>query len=57
VTRVDAGRGSDTVVAIIGTGRARVSCGPGRDSVIVSRFAGNRRRVTVARDCEMRRRG
>ena len=47
---------TEAVIAIIGTGRARVSCGPGRDSVVVSRFASNRRRVTVARDCEMRRR-
>jgi hypothetical protein len=34
-----------------------VSCGPGEDTVIVSRFKGNRARVKVAADCENRKRG
>jgi Ca2+-binding RTX toxin-like protein len=50
-TNVDGGPGNDTVAAIIGGGRARVECGEGDDTVVVSRFAGNRRRVSTS-GCE-----
>ena len=45
------------MTAIIASGRARVSCGAGNDTVLVSRFAGNRRLVTVAGDCESKKKG
>ena len=37
--------------------RASVKCGPGNDTVIVSRFKGNRKRTKVAADCEIRKKG
>jgi hypothetical protein len=40
-----------TVIGI-SHGRAKVSCGPGDDTVDVSRFSGNRHWVTVRGDCE-----
>ena len=49
-------RGNDTVTAIIARGRATVSCGPGVDTYIESRFAGNRKLVKIAGDCEKRKR-
>jgi hypothetical protein len=33
-------------------GRATVSCGPGDDTVMVSRWPANRKRVKLAGDCE-----
>ena len=55
-TTVDGGAGDDTITAITASGRARVKCGPGNDTVVVSRFPGNRQRVKVAGDCESARR-
>jgi Ca2+-binding RTX toxin-like protein len=52
VTRVDAGPGDDTITAVILRGHATISCGAGNDTVMVSRFAGNRRNVRLASDCE-----
>ena len=54
---VDAGAGDDTVYAITASGTARIKCGPGSDTVIVSRFKGNRKRTKVAADCENRKKG
>ena len=56
-TVIDAGADDDTIYAITASGTASVKCGPGRDTVIVSRFKGNRKRTKVARDCEVRRKG
>jgi Ca2+-binding RTX toxin-like protein len=57
VTRVDAGPGDDVISAVISAGRATVKCGAGRDTVVVSKLRGNRRRTPVAADCEVRRKG
>ena len=54
---IDAGAGDDVVSAIIGRGSARIACGPGNDTVIVSRFKSNRKRTKVAGDCEHRQTG
>jgi Ca2+-binding RTX toxin-like protein len=56
-SKVDAGAGDDVVSAIIGRGSARIACGPGNDTVIVSRFKSNRKRTKVAGDCEHRQAG
>ena len=34
-----------------------MKCGPGNDTVIVSRFKGNAKRVKVAKDCEKKKKG
>jgi Ca2+-binding RTX toxin-like protein len=57
VTKVDAGAGDDVITAVISNGHATIKCGPGKDTVLVSKFTGNRRRVTVAKDCEVRKKG
>ncbi|HEY6890337.1 MAG TPA: hypothetical protein VI300_21210, partial [Solirubrobacter sp.] len=56
-TSVDGGDGDDTITAIIASGRASVKCGPGNDTVVISRFKGNRKRVSVAKDCEKKVQG
>jgi Ca2+-binding RTX toxin-like protein len=56
-TSADGGEGDDTITAIIASGRGSVKCGPGNDTVLVSRFAGNRKRVSVAADCEKKVKG
>ncbi len=55
-TNVDAGPGDDLVTAIIARGRATVSCGDGVDTVIESRWPGNRKLVKISSDCEKRKR-
>ena len=55
-TTVDGGAGDDTITAIIARGSAVVHCGAGVDTVIESQFAGNRKRVKIASDCEKRKR-
>jgi len=42
---------------VISNGHATIKCGPGKDTVLVSKFTGNRRRVSVAKDCEIRKKG
>ena len=51
-TVIDAGAGDDLIVAITSSGSGSVKCGAGKDTVTVSRFKGNARRVKVAKDCE-----
>jgi hypothetical protein len=55
-TTVDAGAGNDTVTAIIARGKATVHCGPGVDTVIESRWPGNRKLVKISGDCEKHKR-
>jgi Ca2+-binding RTX toxin-like protein len=57
VSAVNGGDGNDTITAIIARGKATVSCGPGIDTVIESAYAGNRKLVKIAGDCENRKRG
>ena len=54
---MDAGPGDDVITAVISAGHATIKCGAGRDTVVMSKFAGNRRRVSVAKDCEVRKKG
>ena len=56
-TTIDGGPGDDTITAIIASGRGKVICGAGEDTVIVSRFKGNAKRVSVAKDCEHKKKG
>ncbi len=43
-TRIDGGPGDDLITAITASGSGTVSCGPGNDTVNVSRFKGNAKR-------------
>ena len=56
-TRIDGGPGDDLITAITASGSGTVKCGPGNDTVNVSRFKGNARRVKVAKDCEIKIKG
>ena len=56
-TTVDAGPGDDLITAITSSGSGTVKCGPGNDTVMVSRFKGNAKRVKVAKDCEKKKKG
>jgi Ca2+-binding RTX toxin-like protein len=56
-TVVDAGAGDDLITAITSSGSGTVKCGAGNDTVMVSRFKGNARRVKVAKDCEHKKKG
>ena len=40
LTRVDAGPGDDLISAVISNGHATIKCGPGKDTVLVSKFKG-----------------
>jgi Ca2+-binding RTX toxin-like protein len=57
VSTVQGGDGDDTITAIIMRGKAEIHCGPGVDTVVESAYAGNRKRVKIAGDCEKRKRG
>ncbi len=54
-TTVDAGPGDDLITAITSSGSGTVKCGPGNDTVMVSRFKGNAKRVKIAKDCEKKK--
>jgi Ca2+-binding RTX toxin-like protein len=56
-TVIDAGPGDDLITAITASGSGTVKCGPGNDTVNVSRFKGNARRVKIAADCETKIKG
>jgi len=56
-TRIYGGPGDDLITAITSSGSGTVSCGPGNDTVNVSRFKGNARRVKISKDCEIKIKG
>jgi len=56
MTRIDAGADADLVTAIVSSGRVTVDCGPGEDTLQISKYRGNATRVTH-RNCENVKRG
>ena len=54
-TRIDGGPATTRSPRSPPAAAARVKCGPGNDTVIISRFKGNPKRVKVAEDCEKKK--